>query len=519
MNKETVQQRLSMPNGSEQLMINASVAFDAAWELFIEGFAPAGAFLCRCAKKKEYAQRIQAKLNPDRTTLSYALRSENAKLRKNAARLMGQLQDPADAQPLIEALGCEATLFVLPSIILALGTIGTNEAKQALEQYQEAAKTQNSASVQDKHAHTEQEALRVALAQFVSLQKHVFTQLAIPYPVELRAPEHLGQSLQEELIELKLPPTQIQGDCLRLQTQKIRELYDARCFTELLFPVAKGLLADGVLIAQKTSEVLRKLLCTSHSGKPPFGYRIEIRGDYLDRGELSHRIVSALDDEILCNSPGDYEVQLILEQGNNGFDAYIQLKTIQDDRFSYRIGVIAASMHPATAAAVLRYATKLWVADGYVMARDARVLDPTCGSGTFLIERGKLSPCRALTGVDISHKAIDIARVNADAAGQRAAFIVNDCLRFIAKEPYDELIANLPFDIRVGSHENNEQLYTQILSHFTEWVRPGGVALLYTMEFALLRRLLIGQKKMRLLSEIRSNAGSPHHCIFVLRVL
>lgn len=176
-------------------------------------------------------------------------------------------------------------------------------------------------------------------------------------------------------------------------------------------------------------------------------------------------------------------------------------------------------MHPATAAAVLRYATKLWVADGYVMARDARVLDPTCGSGTFLIERGKLSPCRALTGVDISHKAIDIARVNADAAGQRAAFIVNDCLRFIAKEPYDELIANLPFDIRVGSHENNEQLYTQILSHFTEWVRPGGVAVLYTMEFALLRRLLIGQKKMRLLSEIRSNAGSPHHCIFVLRVL
>ena len=54
---------------------------------------------------------------------------------------------------------------------------------------------------------------------------------------------------------------------------------------------------------------------------------------------------------------------------------------------------------------------------------------------TFLIEREKLYSCAGLTGVDISNKAIDIARSNAEAAGSIAKFVHNDCMRFTAERP------------------------------------------------------------------------------------
>lgn len=100
-----------------------------------------------------------------------------------------------------------------------------------------------------------------------------------------------------------------------------------------------------------------------------------------------------------------------------------------------------------------------------------------------------LSPCASLTGVDISHKAIDCARVNAEAAVKtcgitQAKFICNDIMRFESKRPYDELICNLPFGNRVGNHSSCERLYEGLLDRmgllvkkaalqcFTQWNLP-----------------------------------------------
>ena len=168
-------------------------------------------------------------------------------------------------------------------------------------------------------------------------------------------------------------------------------------------------------------------------------------------------------------------------------------------------------MHPATAAAVLGLAAPY-------LRENARVLDPCCGSGTFLLERGFLGPCAALNGVDIAHAAIDAARQNAAAAQSNARFVANDCLRFIAKRPYDEVLANLPFGNRVGSHENNRRLYAGILDRLPQWLRPGGIAILYTMEFTLLKTLLRDRPAISLLSQARTNAGGLTPMAFILQV-
>ena len=172
--------------------------------------------------------------------------------------------------------------------------------------------------------------------------------------------------------------------------------------------------------------------------------------------------------------------------------------------------MLPASIAPSTAAAVLRLASD-------ELHSRARVLDPFCGTGTMLIERSKLSPCGALTGVDITPKAIDKAKVNAAAADVDIELICKDCIKFRASEPYDEVIANMPFGLRVGSHEINDRLYAQFLKKLPEWLKPGGIALLYTMEYTLLKRLIAEQNEMELLSRKRTEAGGLLPTVFLLR--
>ena len=140
------------------------------------------------------------------------------------------------------------------------------------------------------------------------------------------------------------------------------------------------------------------------------------------------------------------------------------------------------------------------------------------GSGALLIEREKLAPAASLTGVDIAHRAIDIARKNAENAGSKAKFICNDMLRFEAKRPYDEIVANLPFGNRVGTHANNERLYAGLLDRLPQWLNEDGVAILYTMEFTLLKKLIRERPKLKLVTETRTEAGGLMPGIFIIKL-
>lgn len=508
--KEQVRARLAAPNGSQTLFDEAEAAFDAAWALFTEeGNAAACAFLCRCAKRKAYAARIVALLGPERSALHAALSSDAPKLRKNAARLAGALADTRDVPALIAALGRESQRFVRPSMLLALGACGGEAAQAALASYV-VAPAANAA--EEGHAREEAEALAAARKAFVQLKKHAFTGLREAYTMVLHTPDKLEGSLLQELAQQGVAPVSVESGAVSVQAKELAPLFACRSFFELLFPIARKSSAAPELIARRAGAFLGALLPASHAGEGPFGYRIEVRGEGVDRAQLAKAVAEKLDGPLLVNAPGAYEAELrIVLKRNGSADLFLKLFTIPDARFAYRVSALPASMHPATAAAVLRYA-------GSYLKEDARVLDPCCGSGTFLIERGKFRPTSALTGVDIAHKAVDIARQNAAAADAPAKFICNDCLRFAARRRYDEVIANLPFGNRVGSHKDNERLYAGLLDKLPEWLVPGGIALLYTMEFTLLKRLVHERPSLTLITETRTEAGGLLPGVFLLRL-
>ncbi|MBR5949005.1 MAG: methyltransferase [Clostridia bacterium] len=517
--KEEILKALEKPNGSAELASNARIDKNAlvrdASELFIEK-GLGSALLVRLAKSKPLLIRMSE--NAALTdAVRDALSNESPKLRRNAARLIGAFsRSETDAALVIERLKVEETRFVRPSLLLALGSIGGESAEAALRAYTPAPPADES---EKKHYEEEVEALKLARAACMKHEKHEFTGLDREYEIELAAPDRLTSQLAKELDELGIECFDERRASLKVKTHDYTGLFRARCFSEALFTVGSLEKLTAEDAAKAFAAFVPEFMKRAHAGEPPYRYRIELRGDRKaesDTTAFKKALRDALDSGDLINSPADYEIELRIEDAPAGARLYLKLFTVRDERFSYRKESIPASMNPATAAAVLRFAEEH-------LTVNARVIDPCCGSGTLLIERGLLSPCDSLTGVDIAHKAIDASRINADSASlkygiKQAKFICNNILRFEVKRPYDELICNLPFGNRVGDHSSCEKLYTGLLDKLPKLLRPGGTAILYTMEFTLLKNLIRERACLELVSQGRTEAGGLTPMIFILKV-
>ena len=515
LDRVTIKTELEKPNGSTMLAndpkIDKAALLDETAALYIEE-GIGSSLLVRMLKSRMYMLRLSMFPWILPAVRGY-LRSDSPKLRRNSAQLLAKLsRDAADAELLIDCLNNEDTRFVRPSLLLALGTIGGEDARKALDEYTPAPPADET---EEKHYQAECEALRLARVTCMKHEKHDFIGLDRVYEIELSAPDRLSEQLKEELEELDFPVSGVRRASLSVKTRDFLGLFNARCFSEALFPIARGVSLKPEPVAQLSKAFMLKFMKATHGGTPPYRYRIEIEGDMDGRTEYKHAVRDLIDDDEIVNAPSDYEIELRIAAAGNASRLYLKLYTVPDERFFYRLETVPASMNPATAAAMLRFAMDH-------LTSNARVIDPCCGSGTLLFERGLLSPCASLTGVDIAHNAIDAARTNAAAAAKRgikqAKFICNDILRFESKRPYDELICNLPFGNRVGTHSSCERLYEGLLDRLPQLVRRDGIAILYTMEFTLLKNLIRTRPYLEILKQERTEAGGLTPMIFILKI-
>jgi tRNA G10 N-methylase Trm11 len=157
---------------------------------------------------------------------------------------------------------------------------------------------------------------------------------------------------------------------------------------------------------------------------------------------------------------------------------------LSDDRMRHREYKTAhrpASLRASSAAALA------WISEP---RDDDVVLDPFCGAGTILIERAHLGRYAMLLGSDRDHGAIAAARVN-----------VGERYKPIQLEGWDagslplgdasvsKIITNLPWGLRYGSHGENRKLYPLWFKEFARVLMSGGVMVLLTAEWRLMRDL------------------------------
>ncbi len=420
------------------------------------------AMLGRAARRES----IKQALIPHTGQILAFLQHTDAKTRKNAAILLGQLGRRETVAALSDALTAESQQFVRPSLILALGAIGGTAAREALQALPVP-------EGEDKNQHAERDARQKALSRLAPAENRRFTGFPAPRTVWLMPARGLTGSLLAEARERNIEVTQ-NGPLVQATTRNLPSLFQLRGFYEALMPFASQVPATPQAIAQAVADAgLFTELSAMHDGQGPFPTRLELRGGTADRGAFASSFFACLEDSEFTNAPSSYDIEIRAWIKENKATLAFRLYTLRDPRFEYRLSSVSASMHPAVAASLL-------FEHRHFMQPHHTILDPFCGAATLLIERRKLMGASAITGLDISPKAFTIARSNCHQAGLHAKIFQRDCRGFHSDSGFDEILCNLPFGHRVGTHDDNEQLYADILEQWHGLLRPKGFILAVT---------------------------------------
>lgn len=121
---------------------------------------------------------------------------------------------------------------------------------------------------------------------------------------------------------------------------------------------------------------------------------------------------------------------------------------------------------------------------------DDVVLDPFCGAGTILIERAHLGRYAMLIGSDRDAAALAAARINVGARYKPIRLENWDAGAIpLGDASVNKIVTNLPWGLRYGSHGENRKLYPLWFSEFARVLKSGGVMVMLTAEWRLMREL------------------------------
>jgi 23S rRNA G2445 N2-methylase RlmL len=151
---------------------------------------------------------------------------------------------------------------------------------------------------------------------------------------------------------------------------------------------------------------------------------------------------------------------------------------------------LPATLRPSMAAAMVRLTRP--------SAHDV-FLDPMCGTGTLLIERGLHGRHRLLLGGDIDQAAILAAQENIGRQHRPRELLLWDAGRLpLAAGSVDRVASNLPFGKQLGRPRELPILYQRFAAELDRLLSPDGRAVLLTSEIRTLRAALQGQEGLAL---------------------
>ena len=431
----------------------------------------------------------EARLAPVKKVLECVLQDEDPKTRRNAAIALGTLESESATGALIAALEAESFDWVRPSLILALGQIGGSESIAFLGDFKPECQAEVEAHVKamDRVGGTERE------------PRPPIRTLGAERLIELHcAPGQEGLLCDAIKRSVGERPSVVQNGAVRVRLQELIDLQQIRTWREWLVCVGErpidadsvdrvglDLLADGLALV---SEIYRE--------DPLTRYRLEIRGKSVSHRQRKRRIKVWSEGlkaraPAYVNSPSHYEVETRILLAKTKVGVFLKLTEEADSRFGYRVQDVPASMHPAVAAGVVAHSRPV---------SKGRVLDPFCGCGTLLFERAQCSTAAGhLVGSDISGSAIDAARTNLrQFEDLPLRFRRGDVGSVTHDGPFDELISNLPYGIRTGSHQKNIASYAALFDRLSEWLKPEARLTLVTQEIEMMTRLFRDRRDVHL---------------------
>lgn len=443
------------------------------------------------------------------TALEQALLTDaEPKVRKNAAVTLGKLQATHSIDALGTAFRQESYAYVRPSILLALGALG------------EAARPVLTTLTPQTEA--EQTALRKALGRTATARPQLTwdTAWAGETTVYLEVPEGLelvgvaeaeaaglGPVVQEGPGRIRCAPGTQPWQTTALRCSYATLLAAGR--TPLPPPAGDAEKQQAVAALLAQSAPLRAFRARLLPADPPLQYRLAVVDPTAKRGRLRgfkkkllETVRAACTPLGWTDSPSNYDVELRVVFEAARVRLFIQPYFVPDERFAYRVKDVGAALNPVIAACLVRIVRT---------PTAGTVFDPTCGSGTLLIERAILGeePLQ-VRGLDVSKAAIRAARANIQAAGRSKEIQIaqGNAVDPALWPACDEVMANLPFGLRTAHADLDlGTLYAALLSNLDLRLSTTGQALYYARNKKLFEKTLSRHRAFRIHQRGRVLAG------------
>lgn len=417
------------------------------------------------------------------------LMNEDAKTRKNAALLMGDLALEEYLPSIIKGYQNEEQRFVKSSYLVALRNFDYREyltfLKECLDNLLKVKLTEEN----KKHTEEEIRELTALIVSMEGVKKHTFTGFnKLSKVLLLTNRNHIPVTLEQ--VQMITPTAKAFNAGVMAKTEELDEILPIRTYQEILFAL------DGAQVCHMNPIQAAKLLCTGdlvgflsdrHNGKAPFYFRVEVKSkmELSKKSEFAKKFASELErltKRELINSTNNYEFEIrFIENKDQNFNVLLKLFTIKDSRFTYRKNTIASSIKPVNAALTVALAKDY-------MKEDAQVLDPFCGVGTMLIERHKAVKAYSTYGLDIFADAIQLAKENTQAARQVIHYINRDFFDFKHEYLFDEIITDMPFSNSTNREQEIIEVYQRFFKKAGVHLKEDGVMILYTHNRELVRK-------------------------------
>jgi len=151
----------------------------------------------------------------------------------------------------------------------------------------------------------------------------------------------------------------------------------------------------------------------------------------------------------------------------------------------WRVGFVPAGINPSLAYVLCDLAD---------LKKSDIVLDPFCGGSTIPITAAMYFGIKKAFASDISGKAIDISQKNWEASKVRKDRFVlfkSDVSKLkLMEKSITKVITNMPFGIRVGSHDLNEKIYRDFAECLDRLLTDDGLAIVLTQEKDLINEVM-----------------------------
>lgn len=443
-------------------------------------------------KDADKCAQLEILVEKDPDILIQLLGNEDAKTRKNAALLMGDLSIPAFRDALLDGYQKEQTLFVKSSYLTALASFDCSPYIDQLK-----SRLQELASIEllpenKKHIESEMRELNSLIISIEGTTKHTFTGYHEKFHCILLT-NRLHKDVTANQITHGIVEEFPAG--LLVTTEDIEELLYIRTYSELLLaiPGVTTCSMDPQEAAKQLADSkLLPLLKKIHKEPAPFYFRIGVKSQMpLDKKSALIKSLSSelerLTNREMLNTASDYELEIrLIENKTHTFNVMVKLATIPDERFAYRKESVAASLKPVNAALLVELAKDY-------MVPDAQILDPFCGVATLLIERQMVVKGNTSYGIDAYPDAIEKAKINTEAAGQIIHFINKDAFLFTHDYLFDEIFTDMPFETGHKSDDEIYEIYEKFFDKAGDLLKDTGTIIMYSRNPEYVRSLSKGQ--------------------------